>query len=132
MRLSLPTKTALLTTVLVLCAVGATGAWQYRSLSRSYVTLMQQQQQGLAELAASDVDFKIASHLDILQREARRANAETFASSAAQQRFLAQSELRAKFDGLALVAPDGAILANDPPEPQSAQHRRPRLLPASA
>lgn len=119
MRLTLPTKTALLTTALVLVTVGATGAWQYRSLSSRYVILMQQQQQGFAELAASDVDYKIASHLDVLAREARRATAATFASPSAQQRFLADSGLRAKFDGLALIDPDGAIVASDPPNPKA-------------
>ncbi|AMM25026.1 diguanylate cyclase domain-containing protein [Variovorax sp. PAMC 28711] len=119
MRLTLPTKTALLTTALVLFTVGATGAWQYRGLSSRYVILMQQQQQGFAQLAAGDVDYKIASHLDILAREARHANAATFASSSAQQRFLADSGLRAKFDGLALIDPDGAIVASDPPNPKA-------------
>lgn len=119
MRLTLPTKTALLTTLLVLLAVGATGAWLYRSLSSQYVMLMQQQQQGFAELAASDVDHKIANHLDILVREARHADLETFAFPEAQQRFLKQSGLRSQFSGLALIGPDGAIVASDPPNPKA-------------
>ncbi len=119
MRLSLPTKTAVLTTALVLCAVGAAGAWQYRSLSRQYVVLVQQQQQGFAELAASDVDYKIASHLDILQREARRAETAIFSSTEAGERFLQQSTLRPRFDGLAVIDTHGIILASDPPNPKT-------------
>ncbi|RYZ02879.1 MAG: PAS domain S-box protein, partial [Comamonadaceae bacterium] len=119
MRLTLPTKTALLTTALVLVTVGATGAWQYRSLSSRYVELMQVQQQGFATLAADDIDYKIATHLDSLVREAKRADAATFGTQEAQQRFLAASGLRDRFDGLALVTPDGAIVANDPPNPKA-------------
>ncbi|HWT17416.1 MAG TPA: hypothetical protein VN280_00735, partial [Variovorax sp.] len=68
MRLKLRTKTALLITSLVLALVGATGWWQYRSLSSEYVGLMREQQQALTESAAADLDYKLGVHLAALAR----------------------------------------------------------------
>ena len=92
--LNLPAKTALMTTTLVLFLVGVTGAWQYRSLSDSYVTLMRQQQEGLAQLAAADLDYKLKSHIDALTREARAIDTDVFTRPAAQQNFFEHSGLR--------------------------------------
>ena len=72
MRLSLPTKSALLTTSLVLALLGATAAWQYRQLSREYTGLLEQQLNGLAQVAAEDLDYKLAMHVATLSREAPR------------------------------------------------------------
>ncbi|MDM0038034.1 diguanylate cyclase [Variovorax sp. J22G21] len=115
MRLTLPIKTAMLTTSLVLALVGAAAAWQYRSLSNKYVSLMQEQQQAMTQLAADGIDYKIGTHLNLLAREARGANAETFSTAQAQQRFLQESRLRTTFDGVALIALDGNMVASDPP-----------------
>lgn len=114
MRLKLRTKTALLITLLVLALVGATGWWQYRSLSSEYVGLMREQQQALTDSAAADLDYKLGVHLAALSRAARELGAEGFADPAAQQRFLADKDLRAMFDNAALATPDGAIVAIHP------------------
>ncbi|MET3443737.1 diguanylate cyclase (GGDEF)-like protein/PAS domain S-box-containing protein [Variovorax paradoxus] len=118
MRLKLRTKTALLITSLVLALVGATGWWQYRSLSREYVDLMREQQQALTESAAADLDYKLGVHLAALARAARELGAAGFADPAAQQRFLADRDLRAMFDNAALATLDGAIVAINPPAGQ--------------
>jgi len=115
MRLTLKTKSALLTTALVLVLVGATGWWQYRQLSEGYVRLLTEQQQALARGAASDLDYKLAMHLAVVVRAASQAREEVFRDPALQQRFLRDSGLLPMFDGSALVAADGAVLANDPP-----------------
>ena len=115
MRLKLRTKTALLITSLVLTLVGATGWWQYRSLSSEYVNLMREQQQALTESAAADLDYKLGVHLAALARAARELGADGFADPAAQQNFLADKDLRAMFDNAALATLDGAIVAIHPP-----------------
>lgn len=115
MRLALRTKTALLTTAVVLCLVGATGGWQYRQLSEGFIGLLREQQQALTQHAAADLDYKLNLHLAVLTRAARQADARTFSDPAAQQRFLADSGLRPMFDGTALATPDGSLVANDPP-----------------
>ena len=118
MRLKLRTKTALLVTSLVLALVGATGGWQYRNLSSEYVDLMREQQQALTESAAADLDYKLGVHLAALTRAARELGERGFADPAAQQRFLADKDLRAMFDNAALATPDGAIVAINPPATQ--------------
>jgi len=117
-RLKLRTKTALLITSLVLALVGATGWWQYRSLSSEYVGLMREQQQALTESAAADLDYKLGVHLAALARAARELGARGFADPEARQRFLADQDLRAMFDNTALATPDGAIVAIHPPASQ--------------
>ncbi|WP_235505011.1 PAS domain-containing protein [Variovorax sp. Root318D1] len=112
------TKTALLITLLVLALVGATGGWQYRSLSSEYVDLMREQQQALTESAAADLDYKLGVHLAALARAARELGERGFADPAAQQRFLADKDLRAMFDNAALATLDGAIVAINPPAGQ--------------
>jgi len=114
-RLTLRTKTALLTTSLVLVLVGATGWWQYRRVSDEYVKLMREQQQALTETAAADLDFKLGVYLAVLARIARQAGAQTFADPALQHRFLADPDLRAMFDGASLVTLDGTMIATEPP-----------------
>ena len=89
MRLKLRTKTALLITALVLALVGATGWWQYRSLSSEYVNLMREQQQALTEGAAADLDYKLGVHLAALAHAARELGEQGVFDPAAQQRFLA-------------------------------------------
>ncbi|VTU14279.1 putative diguanylate cyclase YegE [Variovorax sp. SRS16] len=115
MRLTLRTKTALLTTFVVLLLVGATGVWQYRRLSDEYVALMRAQQDALTRIAAADLDYKLSMHLSVLGRAARQLDARSFADSSAQQRFFAGSGLRPMFDSAALVATDGEVVVNDPP-----------------
>jgi len=114
-RLTLRTKTALLTTSLVLALVGATGWWQYSRLSDGYVTLMRGQQQALTDNAAADLDFKLSMYLAVLTRAARQADAQTFADPALQHRFLTDRDLRAMFDGASLVTLDGTMIATEPP-----------------
>ncbi|MDM0041225.1 PAS domain-containing protein [Variovorax sp. J22G21] len=118
MRFKLRTKTALLITSLVLALVGATGWWQYRNLSSEYVNLMREQQQALTESAAADLDYKLGVHLAALTRAARELGTQGFADAAAQQRFLADKDLRAMFDNAALATLDGAIIAINPPATQ--------------
>ncbi|WP_223262388.1 PDC sensor domain-containing protein [Variovorax beijingensis] len=108
----------MLITLLVLALVGATGWWQYRSLSSEYVGLMREQQQALTEGAAADLDYKLGVHLAALARAARELGARGFADPEAQQRFLADKDLRAMFDNTALATPDGAIVAIHPPASQ--------------
>ncbi|BEP64832.1 hypothetical protein GmRootV213_53860 (plasmid) [Variovorax sp. V213] len=115
MRLKLRTKTALLITLLVLALVGATGGWQYRSVSSEYVDLMREQQQALTDSAAADLDYKLGVHLAALSRAARELGERGFADPAAQQRFLADKDLRAMFDNAAVATLDGAIVAINPP-----------------
>lgn len=115
MRLTLRTRTALSATSLVLALVGATGWWQYRRLSDEYVKLMREQQQALTDNAATDLDFKLGMYLAVLTRAAHQVDAKTFADPAMQQRFLADGDLRAMFDGASLVTPDGTMIATDPP-----------------
>src|SRR5438034_1428829 len=93
LRLTLRTKTALLTTSLVLALVAATGWWQYRHLSDEYVNLMREQQQALTQIAAADLDFKLDMQLAALARAARQVDAKTFADATAQQRFFENSDL---------------------------------------
>ena len=114
-RLTLRTKTALLTTSLVLALVGVTGWWQYSRLSDGYVTLMRGQQQALTDNAAADLDFKLRMYLAVLARAARQANAQTFADPAMQHRLLTDGDLRAMFDGVSLVTLDGTMIATEPP-----------------
>ncbi|MGJ7492238.1 PAS domain-containing protein [Variovorax sp. ZT4R33] len=118
MRLKLRTKTALLITSLLLALVGATGWWQYRSLSSEYVGLMREQQQALTDSAAADLDYKLGVHLAALARAARELGADGFADPAARRRFLADRDLRAMFDNAALAALDGDIVAIHPPAGQ--------------
>lgn len=115
MRLTLPLKTALLTTCLFLSLVALVGAWQYRTLSGQYASLMQKEQQDFVHLAAADLDYKIAMHMTVLAREARTADAGTFSSPEARQHFFQHSGLRTMFDGVALLGPAGDSIANDPP-----------------
>ncbi|EJL73428.1 PAS domain S-box/diguanylate cyclase (GGDEF) domain-containing protein [Variovorax sp. CF313] len=115
MRLKLRTKTALLITALVLTLVGVAGWWQYRSLSSEYLNLMREQQQALTDSAAADLDYKLEIHLAALARAARELSLHGFADPAAQQRFLADEDLRTMFDNAALATLDGAIVAIDPP-----------------
>ena len=115
MRLTLRTKAALLTTSLVLGLVGAAGWWQYREITAEYLALLRDEQQALTDAAAADLDYKLGVHLAIVVRAARLANAQAFSDPDAQRRFFADSGLRPMFDGAALVALDGAVLASDPP-----------------
>ncbi|MBI5719371.1 MAG: PAS domain-containing protein [Burkholderiales bacterium] len=115
MRLTLRTKAALLTTSLVLCLVGTAGWWQYQQLSSEYVALMRKQQQALTDTAAADLDYKLGTHLAVLARAAHGVSAQTLSQAAAQQRFFAESGLRPMFDGVALIALDGSVIVNDPP-----------------
>ncbi|HSV51976.1 MAG TPA: PAS domain-containing protein [Burkholderiaceae bacterium] len=105
----------MLTTSLVLVLLGATGLWQYRQLSNEYVSLMREQQQALTAIAAADVDYKLGMHLGLLARAAQRADGPAFSDASARQKFLADSDLRPMFDGIALIGLDGTVLANDPP-----------------
>ncbi len=114
MRIKLRTKTALLITTLLLALVGATGGWQYRSLSSEYVELMHEQQQALTESAAADLDYKLGVHLAALARAARELGERGIADAEAQQRFLADKDLRAMFDNAAVATLDGAIVAIHP------------------
>ncbi|MDM0066314.1 diguanylate cyclase [Variovorax sp. J31P207] len=113
--MNLPTRSALLTTSLVLMLVGATAAWQYRQLSSGYTALLGQQLQGLAQAAAADLDYKLAMHLATLSREARRGDAATFSDPGRRAPFLAHSGLRPMFDGIALIDVAGHILQAEPP-----------------
>ena len=115
MRLTLKTKSALLTTALVLVLVGATGWWQYQQLSEGYVRLLTAQQQALTQSAATDLDYKLAMHLTAVARAASQAREDVFRDPSQQQRFLTDSALLPMFDGTALLAADGTVLANDPP-----------------
>ena len=99
----------------MLALVGATGWWQYRQLSNEYVSLMREQQLALTRNAAADLDYKLRMHLAVLARVARELDARAFEDPAAQQRFFADADLRSMFDGTALVALDGAMIATDPP-----------------
>ena len=118
MRFRLRTKSALLITSLVLTLVGATGWWQYRNLSSEYVNLMREQQQALTDSAAASLDYKLGIHLAALARAARELGAQGFADASAQQRFLADRDVRAMFDNTALATLDGAIIAINPPAAQ--------------
>jgi diguanylate cyclase (GGDEF)-like protein/PAS domain S-box-containing protein len=115
LRLTLRTKAALLTTTLVLVLVGAAGWWQYRQITADYLALLTDEQQALTDAAAADLDYKLGMHLAIVARAARLAQARAFSDPEAQQRFLAENGLRPMFDGVALIALDGSILASDPP-----------------
>jgi diguanylate cyclase (GGDEF)-like protein/PAS domain S-box-containing protein len=117
-RLKLRTKAALLITSLVLALVGATGWWQYRNLSSAYVNLLREQQQALTGSAAADLDYKLGVHIAALARAARELGAHGFEDPAAQQRFLADKDLRAMFDNSALATLNGAIVAINPPASQ--------------
>lgn len=76
---------------------------------------MRAQQQALAQSAADDLDYKLRMHQAILTRATREIDRQTFTDPAAQQRFFAESDLRAMFDGTALIALDGTMIAVDPP-----------------
>ncbi len=115
MRLTLRTKAALLTTSLVLGLVSAAGGWQYRQLSSNYLALVRTQQQALTDTAAAGLDYKLGMHLAVLSRAARTVTEQTLSDPPAQQRFFADSGLRPMFDGAALIALDGSVLVNDPP-----------------
>jgi diguanylate cyclase (GGDEF)-like protein/PAS domain S-box-containing protein len=115
LRLTLRTKAALLTTSLVLVLVGVAGGWQYRQITADYLGLLRDEQQALTDAAAADLDYKLGTHLAVVARAAQRADARILSDPAAQQRFFVDTGLRPMFDGAALSALDGAVLASDPP-----------------
>ncbi len=115
MRFTLRTKAALLTTLLVLGLVSTEDWWQYQQLSGEYLALMRRQQQALTDTAAADLDYKLGTHLAFLGRAAHLADATTLSEPAAQQRLFADSGLQPMFDGVALIALDGTVIVNNPP-----------------
>ncbi|MBU1357885.1 MAG: cache domain-containing protein, partial [Gammaproteobacteria bacterium] len=115
MRLTLPTRAAIVTTSLALLLVGATGAWQYRGLSEQYVDLIESQQERFAQLAAADIDYKMTSLAEVLARETRAVDPAIFSDPEAGLRFLQQSGLRGRFNALGLISVDGTLTVNDPP-----------------
>lgn len=118
MKVTLKTKTALLTVVLVVVLLGAAGWWQREELGREYVSLLQKEQESLARAIAADLDDKIALHLNQLARSTLALDERTFTDAAAQQHFFERlAGARPLFDGLALILPDGRVVANDPPAP---------------
>ena len=115
MNLTLKTKAALVTTLLVLGAVSLAGGWLYRQQAHDHVSLLRSQQDALATAMAADVDYKLAANMAVLTRASRRVDAALLADPVATARFFQLSGLRPPFDGVALVAADGVVIVNDPP-----------------
>jgi diguanylate cyclase (GGDEF)-like protein/PAS domain S-box-containing protein len=117
MNLTLKTKAALVSTLLVLTSVSVAGSWLYRQQARDHAALLRSQQNALAAAMAADVDFKLSANLALLQRAARGVTPDLLADPAAAARFLSRTALRPPFDGVGLVGPDGLVVQNDPPNP---------------
>lgn len=117
MNLSLKTKAALVTTLVVLATVSLAGGWLYHQQARDHVALLRSQQDTLASAMAADVDYKLAANLAVLTRAARRVDEAVLANPQAQARFFEASALRPPFNGVAIVAADGMVALNDPPNP---------------
>ena len=117
MNLTLKVKAALVTTLVVVGAVSLGGWVLYRQQASDHAALLRSQQDALADAMAADVDEKLANHLALLVRAAKRLDAAVIASPGAGERFLDQAALRPPFDGVSLVAPDGMLAASDPPNP---------------
>ncbi|MBT9598952.1 MAG: diguanylate cyclase [Vitreoscilla sp.] len=116
MKLTLKTKAALVSTSLVLGSVSLVGGWLYRQQASDHASLLRDQQNALATALAADMDHKLRSHLGILSRAAFQIDPGLWRDAAAQKRFFELSGLRPPFDGLALVAADGQVVYNDPPD----------------
>lgn len=117
MTLSLKIKAALVTALVVIGAVSLAGGWLYRQQARDHIALLRQQQDALATAMAANIDDKLAAHMAVLERAARRVDAALLADKAAHSRFIMQSALRPLFNGVALVGADGMVITNDPPNP---------------
>lgn len=117
MNLTLKTKAALVTTLLVMASVSLAGGWLYRQQARDHASLLRSQQNALALAVAADIDYKLGANMDALQRAARRVGPEQLAGDPAAAAFLEQVALRPPFNGVGLVGPDGMVLRFDPPGP---------------
>ncbi|WP_374561795.1 PAS domain-containing protein [Ideonella sp.] len=115
MNLTLKTKAALVTTLVVLATVSLAGGWLYRQQARDHVALLRSQQDTLASAMAANLDFKLAASLAALAGAARRVDAAVLTSPAAQARFFEANALRPPFNGVAIVGDDGMVALNDPP-----------------
>ena len=113
---SLKTKNALLTTALVLLTLGSVGWLQHRQLGQDYIALLLQQQDALAQTVVDDLGDRLATHQAVLARMVRDVEASTLGDPVAQQRLFARSGARTIFDEIVLIAPDGRIIAGDPPQ----------------
>lgn len=117
MSLTLKTKAALVTTLLVLGSVSLAGGWLYRQQAYEHFSLLRQQQASLAEALAANLDDKLAGNLDALVRAARQLDPDRLADADRGHRFFAVNALRPPFDSLSLFGADGRLLLNDPPTP---------------
>jgi diguanylate cyclase (GGDEF)-like protein/PAS domain S-box-containing protein len=115
MNLTLKTKAALVTTLVVLATVSLAGGWLYRQQARDHVALLRAQQDTLASEVAADIDYKLSANMAVLVRAARRVDPSVLAYPDAQARFFELSALRPPFNGVAIVGADGMVAMNDPP-----------------
>jgi diguanylate cyclase (GGDEF)-like protein/PAS domain S-box-containing protein len=116
LKLTLKIKAALVTTLVVIAAVSAAGYWLYLQQALDHVAMLRSQQDALATAMADSIDEKLAADLAVLERAARRVDRAVLADPAARQGFFDVSALRPPFNGVALVGPDGLVLANEPPD----------------
>lgn len=118
MKLSLRTKATLLASALVVAVLALAGLAQFRQLERDLRAMAMGQLDTLGETLAESLASKLETHLALVEHTAATLDEGTLADPARLQDFVSRiAATQALFDGTAVVAPDGRVLANQPPLP---------------
>ena len=122
MKFPLQTKATLLATTLIVLLLTAVALVQERRLGRDYTELLARQQDALADNVADSLADKLDMHRSVLEASATQLDGATLADASRRQHFLThRSPARGLFDGIAIVALDGEVIANEPPYPPGTQ-----------
>lgn len=110
-------RKALLWGVALVVAVMTLLAWmQARQLGDDYSALIRDQQDAVAQQMAEDLSDRLDTRLAMLERAALAVPAQAMTDPLQQRQFFDRlSGARPFFDGMALIALDGTMVANDPP-----------------
>lgn len=110
-------RKALLWGVTLVAAAMTLLAWiQARQLGDDYNTLIRSQQDAVAQQMADDLSDRLDTRLAMLERASLAVPPQAMTDPVEQRRFFDRlSGARPFFDGMALIALDGNMVANDPP-----------------
>lgn len=116
MRFTLRRKALLWGVALVAVAMTLLAWLQARQLGDDYSTLIRDQQDAVAQQMADDLSDRLDTRLAMLERAALAVPPQAMTDPVEQRQFFDRlSGARPFFDGMALIALDGNMVANDPP-----------------
>ncbi|MCO5978757.1 PAS domain-containing protein [Ideonella oryzae] len=116
LRFTLRRKALLWGVTLVAVAMTLLAWIQARQLGDDYNALIQDQQGAVAQQMADDLSDRLDTRLAMLERASLAVPPQAMTDPVEQRRFFDRlSGARPFFDGMALIALDGNMVANDPP-----------------